>query len=317
MRDAPLTENGNVYGLIGSGRDVTDRKARETAVGPLHEATRELVRAETREGVAQATAEAAEEVLDFPLTAVRLYDPETDSLKPVAMTDATARLLGERPAYERGEALPWRAFESGEPVVLEGTTALPDGLPVRHRMYLPLGEHGTLSIAAHEDEESFDDTDVRLAEVLATNAAVALSRVERETQLRRYERMLDTAGDSIYSLDAKGRFTAVNDTLVSKTGYAREELLGEHASMVLEPDDAERGRSVIRSLLSRGSSSPTARPMRLPSGPPTAPPSRVRHKSRCCEPTGSSRTRSASSATSPSASTTRRCSNHSTTPPAR
>jgi len=65
--------------------------------------------------------------------------------------------------------------------------------------------------------------------------------------------MLDAAGDGIYALDADGRFTTVNDALVTKTGYTREELLGEHATTVLDDADVEHARTLIRDLLAHDS----------------------------------------------------------------
>lgn len=250
---APLTDSESVYGVIGSGRDITGRKRREAAITALHESTRDLVRADDRVGVATATIEAAAEVLGFSATAVRLHDSDTDTLEPVAVSDATRRLLGERPSYAHGEALPWRALDSDEPVLTAGSVAEygADDLPFESSMYVPLGDHGTLSIGLSDD--AFDDADIRLAQVLAANAAVALDRVDREAQLRRHERMLDAAGDGIYALDTDGQVTSVNDTIVEKTGYAREELLGKHVSTFLEAADIEHGRALIRDLLSRDS----------------------------------------------------------------
>ncbi|EMA46996.1 PAS domain S-box protein [Halococcus saccharolyticus] len=250
---APLTDSESVYGVIGSGRDITGRKRREAAITALHESTRDLVRADDRAGVATATIEAAAEVLGFSVTTVRLHDPDTDTLEPFAVSDAARRVLGERPSYAHGEALPWRALDSGEPVLTAGSVAEygADDLPFGSAMYVPLGDHGTLSIGLSDD--TFDDADIRLTQVLAANAAVALDRVDREARLQRHERMLDAAGDGIYALDTEGRFTSVNDTIVEKTGYAREELLGEHVSTFLEAADIEHGRDLIRDLLSRDS----------------------------------------------------------------
>ena len=40
-------------------------------------------------------------------------------------------------------------------------------------------------------------------------------------------------GDPTYALDGDGRFEAVNEALLALTGYAREELLGEHVSLLM------------------------------------------------------------------------------------
>ncbi|PSQ54732.1 histidine kinase, partial [Halobacteriales archaeon SW_12_67_38] len=200
-----LADGESTYGVIGSGRDIAERKRREETVATLHESTREFVRQDDEAGVATATVEAAVEVLGFPVTAVRFHDPETDTLEPIAVSAGANRVLGERSTYDRGEGRPWRALESGEPVLADGSALAHDGndLPLESALYVPLGDHGTLSIGSPDD--GFDDVDVRLAAVLAANAAAALDRVGHESRLERYKRMLDAAGDGIYALDADGR----------------------------------------------------------------------------------------------------------------
>ncbi|WP_256687466.1 PAS domain S-box protein [Halococcus qingdaonensis] len=241
---------GNGYGIVGVGRNVVEQRRREQAIGALHEATRRFVAARDEDGIADAVTTTIEEILGFPIAVVRLHDDERDSLDPVSVTAATHDRLGERPRYARGEGFPWRAFRAGEAIVVGEANAPDDGIPLRHRLYLPLGDHGTITVAS--PDESFDDSTVRLARVLAANAEAALDRLEREERLRRYGRMLDAAGDMIYTLDADGRFRTVNDTLVAETGYGREELLGEHVSMLLDEDDIALGRSVIQRLLADG-----------------------------------------------------------------
>jgi PAS domain S-box-containing protein len=244
---------GDTHGIVGVGRNVSEHRRRERAVTALHEATRRLVTAEDRRSIAASVTATIEEILGFPVAAVRFHDEDRDTLDPVSVTDATRELLGERPSYARGEGLPWRAFRAGEPVVVgEVTTPDDDNISLRHRLYLPLGRHGTITVAS--PDEPFDDTTVRLARVLAANATAALDRLEREERLRRYGRMLDAAGDMIYTLDADGRFRTVNDTLVAETGYAREDLIGEHVSLLLETEGVAFGRSLIQRLLSEGSS---------------------------------------------------------------
>ncbi|SFH02561.1 PAS domain S-box-containing protein [Halopelagius inordinatus] len=73
-----------------------------------------------------------------------------------------------------------------------------------------------------------------------------------DVALRRYQTLTDTLDDGIYHLDAEGRVLAVNDELLETTGHAREELLGEHASVLLADDGAERAaREISRRLQSQ------------------------------------------------------------------
>ncbi|MFB6081637.1 MAG: PAS domain S-box protein [Halanaeroarchaeum sp.] len=80
-------------------------------------------------------------------------------------------------------------------------------------------------------------------------------RKERERELERYETVLEAAGDPVYTLDAAGNFTFVNDALTDVTGYDRSELIGEHVSKVMVQEDIERGESLIRDLLESGEES--------------------------------------------------------------
>ncbi|WP_162224189.1 PAS domain S-box protein [Halorussus salinus] len=58
-----------------------------------------------------------------------------------------------------------------------------------------------------------------------------------EEALRRYRTLLDDIGEGVYRLDAEGRFVGVNDALLTTTGYARDELLGEHLGALLDASD--------------------------------------------------------------------------------
>ncbi|MFB6171716.1 MAG: PAS domain S-box protein [Haloarculaceae archaeon] len=74
-------------------------------------------------------------------------------------------------------------------------------------------------------------------------------RKEREHDLERVETMVNAVGDSIYALDADGRFTDVNDHFVERTGYDRADVIGEHVSLVLDADAVAVGRDRVQALL--------------------------------------------------------------------
>lgn len=65
---------------------------------------------------------------------------------------------------------------------------------------------------------------------------------QQKQALRRYERLVETAGDGMYVLDDEGCFTTVNPALVEMSGYRREGLLGEPAS-ILFGEEGDRTRS--------------------------------------------------------------------------
>ncbi|WP_226482853.1 PAS domain-containing sensor histidine kinase [Natrinema amylolyticum] len=59
-------------------------------------------------------------------------------------------------------------------------------------------------------------------------------RVERERELAKYETIVETINDGIYVKDEEGYFTMVNDAYAEMTGYDRDELVGAHASLVVD-----------------------------------------------------------------------------------
>lgn len=250
---ARFTKEEGGVGVIGSARDIAERKRREKAITALHEATREIMQANDEEEVAKVIAEAVADVLGFPVTAVRLHDATTDVLEPVAVTDTTERILGERSPLAHGEGLPWQAFESGEPILTVGnkTSHSANDLPLQSVMYVPLDEYGTISVGSSDDD--FRDTDVRLAQMLASNAVTYFDRLEHNKQLERYEQMLNAAGDALYLLDLDGTIQYGNAAVETLTGYDVEDLVGEHISTIQNPEDTARGREIVSGLMAAAS----------------------------------------------------------------
>jgi len=65
-------------------------------------------------------------------------------------------------------------------------------------------------------------------------------RVERERDLERYERIVETVEDGVYALDPEGRIAFVNEQFAALYGRPREELLGEPATLVHGEEIADR-----------------------------------------------------------------------------
>ena len=72
---------------------------------------------------------------------------------------------------------------------------------------------------------------------------------ERTHELERYESIIEAVDDGVYALDDEGCFEVVNDALVDLTGYDREELLGEHTSLVKDEQTVQRAENKLRDLI--------------------------------------------------------------------
>ncbi|WP_049890564.1 receiver/sensor box histidine kinase [Natrinema versiforme] len=109
---------------------------------------------------------------------------------------------------------------------------------------------------SERERDAIRDATAAASHVLET-IALRGRHEQQERALHRYERLVETAGDGMYVLDESGYFMTVNDALVEITGYSREGLLGEHASILFDREDVTAGESIIRSLLETGRSTDT------------------------------------------------------------
>jgi PAS domain S-box-containing protein len=178
--------------------EITERNERERKLAALHEATRELVDAETVAGVAEATIEAARGVLDIPFTGVFLADGE-EALRPVATSEA-AREAFDVGALRAGESVAWDVYESGEPLAADdirehGPVANPD-TEVRSELIVPLGEYGVFQ-AASTSVEAFSEGDRSLASVLAANVETALASAQQKTALRERRQQVERQNERL------------------------------------------------------------------------------------------------------------------------
>ncbi|MFC6864643.1 PAS domain S-box protein [Halomicroarcula sp. GCM10025817] len=221
-------------GLSVYFHDITDHKEHDRKLSGLLDTSRSLMDARSSEAVAETVIEAASEQLGFDLALVRLHDPEAGTLVPTAATTD----LPPRSVYEDDEAFPGEAFQRGETIRVDDFAALDDDYDNEHAsaaMYIPLDDHGVVSIASPEPG-AFDDADVSVAEILASNAAAALDRVEREQHLLEYETVVENVRDMVYVLDDEGRFQLVTDPLATWLGFEREALIDEHPEAVLDTE---------------------------------------------------------------------------------
>ena len=232
-----------------------DRRGKERFV-ELHGTTRRMLTADSRTEVAEIAASAVGNVIEFPLNTVRLYDPETEQLRPTAISDATRDVTpGERPAYERGETVQWQAFDDGEFLVYQDITEIEDDVDRSGEgsmLVAPLADHGVLTMGTTEPD-AITDTDIELARVFAANVEVAMDRIERLTALRERERELERQNERL------DRFASVlshdlRNPISIASGYAEvvqretdSDTIEEHTEEIL--DAVERMSTLVEQTL--------------------------------------------------------------------
>lgn len=85
-------------------------------------------------------------------------------------------------------------------------------------------------------------------------------RQRREQTLAKYEAIVETINDGIYVKDEAGYFTMVNDAYAELTGYEKEELIGAHASLVVDETTIQEAKQ-RRESGDGGSGDPTMEAM--------------------------------------------------------
>ena len=250
LRSVPFDREGTRRGYA-IYTDITDRKRIERTLGRFHETTRDFIRAETRTEIAEITVRAATEILEYPVTTVRLYEPTTESLRLVAASDATRELVDDLTEDGPELDLGWEAFRNGEPRIVDdlrerGIT----GMGLGRVMYLPLGGRGLLTLGSPESE-AFDESDRRLAGILAANVEVALARAarisvlrDREDELARQNDRLD-AFASVVSHDLRNPLSVARGSL----GLARDACEGDGSDPGPHFERVERAHERMNHLI--------------------------------------------------------------------
>lgn len=257
--DPILDDCGDVVRVVGCSRDITDRKQHSRRLEELHEATRRLIRADSKQEVAEITVETTREFLDMQMTGCWLYDETADVLRPVESTDEADTTVGELPTYHGGESLSWEAFATGESKVFDDVSTQSGRhateTKIRGEIIVPLGEYGVLNSGSTEPG-AFDEIDVSLVQLLAANAETVLERIEREADLRD-ERMfvrqaLNTLDDIFYVVGLNGELLRWNDSLAEVTGYTDAEIGDMRAVEFFPGDESDRVAEAIAETLETG-----------------------------------------------------------------
>ncbi|MDS0222011.1 PAS domain S-box protein [Haloarcula sp. S1AR25-5A] len=253
-----IREAGETVAIFSQFQEITARRKRQERIEALHDTTRKLMHAESREGVAELVVDTVRDLLALPLSAVFLFDESANCLRPVAVTDRAQAVLGEHPTFREGDSLAWTVSESGEPRVFDDVSTHPDrynpDTDIRSEILMPLGDYGVL-IAASTEIAAFEDASVSLLRTLAANAEEALSRLDRQRELRtlteRHELALASAELGVWDWNIRTDAVTFDERWADMLGYSLAELdpSVDTWDELIHPEDRERTYEALNAHL--------------------------------------------------------------------
>jgi len=191
------------HATLGFVRDISDQKEYERSLETLHDTTRELMRAETKEEICEITVETAREEFELPITGTWLFNEATNQLDPVTYTTGEKNVVSTQPTFKPGNSLAWKVYENGEPVVFDdirdSQRVYNPETEIRSEAILPLGGQGLL-MSGSTRPQAFDDFDREFLELLATATEAALEQADREESHRQLTQELQLTKRKIEQL---------------------------------------------------------------------------------------------------------------------
>ncbi|HET9879857.1 MAG TPA: GAF domain-containing protein [Candidatus Limnocylindria bacterium] len=204
----PTIVDGEVAGLHGSVRDVSERERLEASLREqsaklaariasqqrLLMINRELLATLEPAGVLDLVADGLKSVVDYDNLAMYRMETENDVLTPVLARERNAEAVLGFP-IQRGAGLTWWTVEHRQPVLLNDALNDPrvvqiPGTPVEEEaiVIVPLiaGEDvvGAMNISRMGGTREFSEDDFELIQLFATQAAVAISNARLYEELR-------------------------------------------------------------------------------------------------------------------------------------
>ncbi|WP_103018848.1 PAS domain-containing sensor histidine kinase [Salinibacter altiplanensis] len=246
-RLAPVVVDGQVQQIVGTLRDITERKRREETIETrrrkieaLYKATSGLFSIDRRDAVPDRILVVLEEVFDFPLVHIGLVEDGAFTPKKTVAEDL-ARMPEPRPRPMDADLAATRAIRAGEAVVIDSSDDLESELDYGALTTLagiPIAGHGAVVLG--REQGRFSSFNLHLLEVLASYAALALERLEREETLVEAREEAEEAAQ-LKSAMLANMSHEVRTPLMSMIGSA--DLLRED----VEGEDAEMAEQIFRS----------------------------------------------------------------------
>lgn len=115
----------------------------------------------------------------------------------------------------------------------------------------------------------FTESEVGMLMAIGHSIGFAFQRLEHQETLGRMNqnlfRFFNTLEDLLFVLDREGTIIEVNDSVLKKLGFSKEELVGESVVSIHFPEDREKARRIVTDMIA-GKSSACPLPLRRRNG---------------------------------------------------
>ena len=260
----PLHDHeGNVVGLVGIGRDITERKQSETERQALLEIMQGLANTKDLSELLKLVHHAIARVIYADNFFVVLQQKSTGLFEEIYSVDQY-----DPPAQpsKLENSITSYVFRSGTPLLL--THSLFDELAARGEVTLigtdspswlgvPLKTSGrtigVMAVQDYEHENRYSEREKDFLASIATQVALVIERKRAEEALReseeRFSSAFEYASIGMAMVTTEGRWSRVNWALCWLLGYSQEELLQKSFQDITHPEDLENDLAYVRQLL--------------------------------------------------------------------
>ena len=239
---------GGGFQAVAAVRDVTARKTAEAHERLVHQASQMAADSDSFEDSLQRCVDLICETTGWPVAHVYLPSSAMERLQPSGIwhceDDATHADFIEvtgATSFARGEGLPGRIWESGEPAWIEDVQKDPnfpraklcESIGVRGAFGFPIDiRDETVAILEFfaEQEMSPDEDLLRTMRTVGEQVGRVLERRRADEAIRESKNFLlsviDNSTAAIYAKDLEGRFLLVNKSMASMLGQRPADIVG-------------------------------------------------------------------------------------------
>ncbi|MEI7646448.1 MAG: diguanylate cyclase [Chloroflexales bacterium] len=259
IRDA----EGHTLAVRIIGRDITEQKQTEFLMLAQRDLAQDLARAESLDVVLPICLDIALRITNMDCGGIYLFDPNSGDLDlvysrglSVAFIEATRHwpANSDRAQLVRTGQSHYIQYNSDHMPVRQLSVETREDLlsvamlPLMHQSEVigcfNLGSHTSIEVPAATRE---------LMQVIGTQVGHAIVRLQAEAALRdsqqEWQMLFDALLDFLFVLDLDGRIVQVNQVVLQRLGYQREELLGQSVLLVHPPDLHAAALQVINEML--------------------------------------------------------------------